>query len=275
MKKILLSIILAGSLVIVGVGIARAVPMYYTFEGTVTVMADGAGIIANAGLELGSKVSYVFLIDFDQPGSYRRNNGEIGEFGEFYAAYISGSMLSEKDGGFYNAPSDIAEYNFGFYNWASFYTGSTNSNVYLAIFNSNILELGSLGRVSNTAWDAEGNYSQLDAQDLMLTEISPYLPVHSIENILTFFDESVDLGNLYARGTGWLSQLRLRIMRKLLEISGEFIEKDRLNIACFMLQRVYVLCDGELLPREDFVEGSATEELANMIEELMGYLECE
>ena len=100
-------------------------------------------------------------------------------------------------------------------------------------------------------------------------------PEPTIDNILAFFDESVDLGTLYGRGTGWLANLRLRIMRKLIEINSEFIAQDRLNIACFVLQRVHELCDGELLPREDLVTGSATVELASMIEELMDYIGCE
>jgi len=176
MKKLL--VILCGILLVLGVmGVAIAVPIKYTFEGTVTVINDGAGIIAGAGLGLGSNVSYEFLIDIDQPGSYRRNNGEIKEWGSFYADYISGSRLSEKGGGFYSAPTDIAESNYGIYNQLCIYTGSQNSNVFLTIYNSNILELGSTGRVSNTAWDSAGNYSQLDAQDLVLTQIISPAPV--------------------------------------------------------------------------------------------------
>ena len=159
-------------------GVAQAVPMYYTFEGTITVMSDDAGIIADSGFELGSQVSYTFLIDFDIEGSYTLNSGEIIDVGDrinrdtFYGDYIEGSMLNEKDGGFYNAPTDNAESNYGIYNWLSLYTGSRNSNVFLAIYNSNSLELGTTGRVSNTVYDSYGVYSQLDAQDLVLTSIT-------------------------------------------------------------------------------------------------------
>ncbi len=151
-----------------------ATPMIYTFEGSVTVINDGAGIISDAGLEIGSSVLYQFLIDFERKGTYTRNNGEVGSLihrETFYADYVAGPRLNEKDGGYYNAPDDNAESNYGIYSWLGVYTGSRNSNVYLEIFNSNILEIGSTGRVSNTAWDSYGNYSQLDAQDLMLTKI--------------------------------------------------------------------------------------------------------
>jgi probable HAF family extracellular repeat protein len=130
---------------------------------------------------------------------------------------------------------------------------------------STAMGINDLGQIVGTAHNDSGQ-----RRAVLLNPVVP-----TIENILTFFDESVEQENIYGRGTGWLAQLRLRIMRKLLEISGEFIEKDRLNTACFILKRANTLCDGELLPREDLVEGSATVELANMIEELIAYLGCE
>ena len=172
-------------------GTANATPMLYTFEGSVTVINDGPGIIVDSGLELGSSVSYQFLIDFEQKGTLTRNSGEVVDIGNlinrdtFYGDYLSGSRISEKDGGYFNAPSDVLESNYGMFNRLHLYTGSRNSNVYLEIFNSNILEIGSMGHVSNTAWDSNGNYSQLDAQDLVLTQISS-VPVPEPASILLF-----------------------------------------------------------------------------------------
>ena len=98
-------------------------------------------------------------------------------------------------------------------------------------------------------------------------------PLVTIEDILTFFDESVDDGTLSGRGRGWLAKLRLCLMRQMLEIAGEFIEHDRINAACFMLQRAYLRTDGLPWPR-DFVEGEATDKLADMIWDLRVGLGC-
>ena len=103
-----------------------------------------------------------------------------------------------------------------------------------------------------------------EAHAFLLTPI----PEPTIDAILDFFDESVEDGTLEGRGRGWLAKLRLCLMRQLLVIAGEFIEHDRLNKARFLLQCAHKRCDGEPWPR-DFVEGPATEELAEMIVDLM------
>lgn len=179
MKKILFAV--ACAWLVFGVGVmANATPMQYTFEGSVTVINDGAGIIADSGMGLGSEVSYVFILDFDQTGSYTFNSGDVNFIGwttTFFADFISGDILLEKDGGYYNGLGDVAESNYGFYNYNSnIYTGSRNNNVYLEIYNFPNLGIGSTARVSNTAWDSHGIYSQLDAQDLILTNISTPVP---------------------------------------------------------------------------------------------------
>jgi len=166
--------ILVFVLVFLLAGMAHATPVYYTFEGTVTVISDEAGIIEDAGLSLGSSVSYTFLVDFDQPGTYTLNSGEVVDHWDsdsFYCKFIGGSILSEKNGGYYNADSDVAESNHGHYYWLDLYAASRNSSLYATIFNSNELTLGTAGRVSNTAWDSYGNYSQLDAGDLIINKI--------------------------------------------------------------------------------------------------------
>ena len=179
MKKFLLSLCLT-IFILSLVCTVNAAQMYYTFEGTITVINDGAGIIADAGLELGSKVSYTFLIDVDMAGTYTKNDGTVYPApieDNFYTDYISGSILQEKDGGYYNAPDDTAEINYGLWRFSNTCVngGSRNSNIFLQMWGAPFdeWEVGSTGSVSNTAWDSAGNYSQLDAQDLILTEISP------------------------------------------------------------------------------------------------------
>ena len=102
----------------------------------------------------------------------------------------------------------------------------------------------------------------------------PEPPPCDIDAILTFFNESVDNETLYGRGRGWIAKLRLCVMRWMLEVAGEFIDRDRINKACFMLERAYKRCDGQRRPR-DFVVGEATEELADMIHDLAASLGCE
>lgn len=50
-------------------GVAHALPMYYTFEGTITsIENDSLGLVSQAGLIVSSQVSYTFLVDFDEQG---------------------------------------------------------------------------------------------------------------------------------------------------------------------------------------------------------------
>ena len=120
MKK---SISLFLSLTVLGVTSAFAAPVYYTFTGELaSIHRDDAGIAADLGLARGDAVTYVFMIDKDLPGTYITNNGT--EYLQetrpgrpithifFYADHISGALLQEKDGGYYNQPYNIAEYNY-------------------------------------------------------------------------------------------------------------------------------------------------------------------
>ena len=95
----------------------------------------------------------------------------------------------------------------------------------------------------------------------------------TIDDILDFFDASVEAGTLEGRGRGWLSKLRLHIMKWMLKIADEYIEKDQIEYACFILKRIYERCDGEAY-RRDFVKGESAPEFASMISELICSLEC-
>jgi hypothetical protein len=119
-------------LILLCVGITFAAPYYYTFEGQITSINDGAEIINEAGLTIGDDVTYVFLIDYNKPSTYTRNNGTIYTYIDnanndyFYFDYVSGSLIEEKDGGYYNSDTDIAEYNHGRYSL----TGSNHTVAY-------------------------------------------------------------------------------------------------------------------------------------------------
>src|SRR3972149_11716217 len=94
-------------------GHAKAVPMYYTFEGTVSSTSEHAGIIAAAGLSVGSAVTYTLIVDFATAGSYTRNDGTVYTYTDtashdyFYADYVSGDALWQKDGGSFNDPGQV------------------------------------------------------------------------------------------------------------------------------------------------------------------------
>jgi len=101
---------------------------------------------------------------------------------------------------------------------------------------------------------------------------APGEPV-TIDDILDFFDASVNAETLEGRGRGWLAKLRLCIMRGMLVIAGEFIENEQTNYACYMQKRAYKRCDGQRRPY-DFIIGESVPELANMISDLMCSLDC-
>jgi hypothetical protein len=114
---------LIGSTIIAALGLVgniQAAPLYYTFEGAIFLIEDSAGAIAAAdGLGIGSSVSYTFLVDMELQGSGTTHSGSVETLADtptsnfFFADFISGSMIDEVNGGRYNAPSDIAEYNVG------------------------------------------------------------------------------------------------------------------------------------------------------------------
>jgi hypothetical protein len=116
----------------------------------------------------------------------------------------------------------------------------------------------------------EVNDGSFTSTDEMVLTVEPL----TIDAILIFFDDSVYKGELYGRGSGWVAKFRLILMRQLLVSAGDYIERDKIKIACFLLHRACLRCDKEPWPR-DYVEGEATEELAEMIYDLEVSLECE
>lgn len=89
-------------------------------------------------------------------------------------------------------------------------------------------------------------------------------PAPSICEILAFFKESVENGDLKGSGCGWYAKRRLCYMKKMLKMTKRSIEEDNAGKACRLLKRLYKRCDGQKRP-SDFVAGDATEVLADMI----------
>ncbi len=118
----------------------------------------------------------------------------------------------------------------------------------------------------------------------------------TIDDIITFFDESVEAGTLYGK-TGCrqhhhhhckkkgkchhhkkckcdkAGRMRLRIFRRMLVATKHALEKDCKQWACLVLKRAYKRSDGEKRPR-DFVDGPARGELNSMIQTLRDQLGC-
>ncbi len=99
--------------------------------------------------------------------------------------------------------------------------------------------------------------------------------VLDIDEILNFFDQSVQEGTLEGQGhLRMVKDARLRAMRRPLEIAGYLIEKERFRAACSQLLRADKRSDGRPRPH-DLVVGKAVSELNGMIQELRVNLGCQ
>lgn len=183
-------------LVALSPNISQSAPVVYTFEGIIpnyTYISDKAGIISEAGLAAGSHISYTVLLDLERPGSYILNNGTTYTYPitidldlpihYYYAEYIGGTALQEKDGGSHNLPTDVAEYN-----WlisrpfaddeGRFMLGSSdNPLIIIGFIPPQNWYLGEKFDLAiDSAYDSQGNYSYIDGHAnniLTLTNITP------------------------------------------------------------------------------------------------------
>lgn len=195
-------------MLLIGVQKAQAVPMYYTFEGTVTNTSDVAGIIAaqmSGGFGIGSGVTYTFIVDFAAAGYYTNNNGTVvtkvdnSAQDYFYTDYYSGDSLQSINGGYYNNPvnsswnsSWTAEQNYGYdaftsygYIFGNLYDDSTwvSSNGTSLGPTSNWV-VGTTGLLSfDRASDSDGSQSKIFSS-LTLTSISAIAPVPEPSSLL-------------------------------------------------------------------------------------------
>lgn len=169
---------------------AQAVPLTYTFQGTVTqIVIDDAGAIATAGLSVGSSITHTIMIDFDLEGSRTLNDGTIipPPFPilrtNYFADYISGDSLTPEAGGLFTAPTDVAENNNA---WVSGTIGSVDvlsANDIVSIFNTSVIVpdwiVGTVFESSawaSSAYDTDpydfSGFSQYRSDDLTLMSIT-------------------------------------------------------------------------------------------------------
>ena len=102
---------------------------------------------------------------------------------------------------------------------------------------------------------------------------APGAPI-TIEDILSFFDVSVDEGTIEGQGRRWVAKWQLNRFRGMILIAGIFIDNGYNRMACWQLEIAEKYCDGIRMP-PDLIVGEAVAELNAMILQLMADMGCE
>jgi hypothetical protein len=131
-------------------------------------------------------------------------------------------------------------------------------------------------RITTFFYDHAIRYT--DSQDwftVYITQITSSVPTPKlrIDNILIFFDTSVNSEDLFGVGPGASDGGRLKALRNMLEQAKYFIDNGLISEACQQLLDAYKKLDGKPKP-PDFVAGPAVSQLAIMIRDLMAHLGC-
>lgn len=186
-------------------GAAQAVPMLYTFSGTVTSVSDPQGLIAAQGLGVGSSVTYTFVIDQALNAEQVLVSGAVQTLGDFngynsavdrfYGEFIAGDALAKDGAGWHTDsgspgydPTKIAAY-YSAFNQVNFYYGyNTYMSGVRGNSDDNFLMLRRSGgyfpwNSSTTGITAtnqirsslDGSLSSLSAS-MNVTDVSPYIP---------------------------------------------------------------------------------------------------
>ncbi len=123
--------------------------------------------------------------------------------------------------------------------------------------------------------DADESVVEVSLAGVGVIEEPP--PEDPIAAILEFFDTSVADETLVGNGPGESGGARLVALRNMIEAAGDVIAAGSLEGGCQQLQRANERTDGFSPPGSppDFVMGDATEELANMIQDLVTSLGCQ
>jgi len=180
-----MKIIIALTLLLILSSFSHAAPVWLHFQGTVKAngLTDQSGVIAAAGINVGSSVNLWWVVDFEATGTFTRNNGTIGSAGGFFTQIYSGDQLEQlwvdPD------PLQIAEYNKGYIitgpsYQTEFIGGSGSDHVGMRAYDPNPLEpnnpyaIGGLWEFYEYAnTETEQN---LYFADVSLTEISNVEP---------------------------------------------------------------------------------------------------
>jgi hypothetical protein len=131
---------------------------------------------------------------------------------------------------------------------------------------------GNVSTVLQISWT--NDKSGVESVNLSGTGVSSSPPPISVDDILVFFDQSVDNGSLTGSDSGQSVEEKLHDLRNMIEKACNLVKDGLFPDACRQLSDAYKRTDGESIP-PDFVEGSATSDLASIIQELIEYLGCE
>jgi len=119
-----------------------------------------------------------------------------------------------------------------------------------------------------------GDDGFLTAEDWTCEDKVPGAYSPPIEEILAFFDDSVEHDLLWGLGPGRSAANRLNALRNMIETAGDLIEAADIEGACGQLMAVLRKCDEEDRP-PDFAGGPAALELTIEISDLMTSLGCD
>jgi hypothetical protein len=207
--KYILSSLLSFFIFFLLISTASALPMTVSLEGQISSIPiyynDSAGILAEQGISIGSMIKYSFLIDFDLNAFTVMNDNSTVSYVDgigsstssnidyFYAELLSGAIIPEKNGGFYNDADQAADIHYGVRNGGAdaewvIVTGSSNSLVRLDwpsedSWLDGIINVGEVARIQCWGYDSFGNKSYFRT-DLTVTETSSITPVPEPATIL-------------------------------------------------------------------------------------------
>jgi hypothetical protein len=121
-------------------------------------------------------------------------------------------------------------------------------------------------------------YSYGETEDYYLVESENYhfesISKPSIDDIRSYFDDAVSMGTLVGNGpTVTSSAGMLAAFENMLAQVDALLDTGDLQGACKQLLTVYSKTDG-LTPPPDFIAGPSTEDLAEMIQDLIDSLGC-
>ncbi len=92
----------------------------------------------------------------------------------------------------------------------------------------------------------------------------------TIDDLLEFFNDSIDEGSLWGRGHNErVAKVRVKVFRNGLRIVRKLIDRERYNAACRVLSTLY-----RRVAYHDIIDGTAQGELLMMMDELKDELGC-